>query len=192
MSGLPAAPPGALPDQIARTERLRLRVVTEDDAPVHLALVNDPTFIEFIGDRQQRTLDDARRALADGPLAMLARHGHSMYMVELHDGTPIGFCGLLKREALDYVDLGYAFLPAWRAQGYALEAAQATVRHAVALGITPLAAICNPNNAASIGLLLKLGFRFARNVVLEVGRPLNLYLLDLQDGYAQTLHATVE
>jgi RimJ/RimL family protein N-acetyltransferase len=169
----------AFPGQIATTQRLRLRVVTEDDAPVHLALVNDPVFIEFIGDRKQRTLEDARRALADGPVAMLARHGHAMYIVELHDSTPIGFCGLLKREALDYVDLGYAFLPAWRGQGYALEAAQAAVRHAMALGITPLAAICNPANAASIGLLLKLGFRFARNVELEAGRPLNLYLIDL-------------
>jgi RimJ/RimL family protein N-acetyltransferase len=174
-----------LPNEIARTERLRLRVVTEDDALVHLALVNDPIFIEFIGDRGQRTLDDARRALADGPVAMLARHGHAMYTVELHDGTPVGFCGLLKREALDYVDLGYAFLPAWRGQGYALEAAQATVRHAVALGISPLAAICNPDNAASIGLLRKLGFHFARNVELEVGRLLNLYLIDLPDDPAR-------
>lgn len=166
--------------QVAVTERLRLRTLTEDDAPVHLALVNDPTFVAFIGDRQQRTLDDARRAIVLGPMAMLATYGHAMYMVELHDGTPIGFCGLLKRENLDYVDIGYAFLPEWRGQGYAREAAQATVRHAVLLGITPLAAICNPANAASIALLLKLGFRFERMVLNDPARPMvNLYLMEL-------------
>lgn len=166
--------------QIAVTERLRLRTLVESDAPVHLALVNDPTFVAFIGDRQQRTLDDARQAIVLGPMAMLARYGHAMYMVELHDGTPIGFCGLLKRESLDYVDIGYAFLPDWRGRGYALEAAQATVRHAIALGISPLAAICNPANAASIALLLKLGFRFEGSVVNDPARPrVNLYLMEL-------------
>jgi len=173
--------------QIAVTERLRLRTLNEDDAPLHLALVNDPTFVTFIGDRQQRTLDDARQAIAQGPVAMLATYGHAMYMVELHDGTPIGVCGLLKRENLDYVDIGYAFLPDWRGRGYAFEAAQATVRHAILLGITPLAAICNPANAASIALLLKLGFRFERMVSSDPARPMvNLYLMELP------LRATVE
>lgn len=167
-------------NDIARTERLRLRVLVEDDAPVYLALVNDPAFIAYIGDRQLRTLDDARRGLRDGPLAMQARHGHAMYMVELHDGTPIGFSGLLKRDALAWVDIGYAFLPAWRGRGYALEAARAVRDHAAALGITPLAAICHPANAASIALLLRLGLRFAGMTSVDPHRPpVNLYLMDL-------------
>lgn len=168
---------------IARTERLRLRTLVEDDAPVQLALVNDPDFIRFIGDRRQRTLDDARRALLAGPIAMFAERGHAMYMVELHDGTAIGMCGLIKRATLDDVDIGYAFLPAWRGRGYALEAARAVRDHAIALGIDRLAAICDPDNAASIALLLKLGLRFERRVTLEPGTPaLNLYLARLNDA----------
>ena len=171
--------PGA--NQVAVTGRLRLRPLNEGDAATHLALVNDPTFTRFIGERNQHTLEDARAAIVAGPMAMLAKYGHAMYMAELHDGTPIGFCGLLKREALDYVDIGYAFLPQWRGQGYALEAAQATVRHAATLGVTPLAAICNPANAASIALLLKLGFRFERMVTADPARPMvRLYLMDPQ------------
>lgn len=166
--------------EIARTRRLRLRLPSEDDAPFYLALVNDPAFIAYIGERNLRTVDDARRSLREGPIAMHARHGHAIYMVELHDGTPIGFSGLLKRDALAWVDIGYAFLPAWRGRGYALEAARAVREHAIALGITPLAAICHPDNAASIALLGKLGLRFAGVTSVDPNRPpVNLYLADL-------------
>lgn len=168
---------------ILRTDRLRLRLVTEDDAPFYLALVNDPAFIEHIGDRQLRSVDAARRGLRDGPIAMQAKHGHSLYLVErLEDGMPLGLSGLVKRDTLDDVDIGYAFLPAYRGHGYALEAGQAVVRHAAALGIRRLAAIVAPGNAASIALLQRLGLRFARRATLAPGQPpVDVYLGEL-DG----------
>lgn len=170
-------------NEILRTDRLRLRLVTEDDAPFYLALVNDPAFIEHIGDRQLRTVDDARRGLRDGPIAMHAKHGHSLYLVELlADGTPLGLSGLVKRDTLEHVDIGYAFLPAHRGRGYAFEAGQAVLRHAAALGIRRLAAITTPGNTASIALLQRLGLGFDRYASLAPGQPpVNVYLADL-DG----------
>lgn len=170
--------------QIARTDRLRLRLVHEDDAPFYLALVNDPAFIEHIGQRNVHSLDAARRGLRDGPVAMQARHGHSLYLVELRaDGTPVGLSGLVKRDALEHVDIGYAFLPAYRGRGYAFEAAQAVVGHAATLGIERLAAITHPGNAASIALLLRLGLRFDKLASLAPDQPpINLYLGDVDQA----------
>jgi len=166
--------------EILTTDRLRLRLVTEDDAPFYLALANDPAFIEHIGDRQLRTVEAARRGLRDGPIAMQARYGHSLYLVErLDDGVQLGLSGLLKRDTLEHVDIGYAFLSEHRGRGYAFEAGQAVVRHAAALGIRRLAAITSPANAASIALLQRLGLRFERCASLAPGQPpVNVYLAE--------------
>lgn len=169
--------------EILTTDRLRLRLVTEDDAPFYLALANDPAFIEHIGDRQLRTVEAAQRGLREGPIAMQAKYGHSLYLVErLEDGAPLGLSGLLKRDTLEYVDIGYAFMPEHRGRGYAFEAGQAVVRHAAALGIRRLAAITSPTNAASIALLQRLGLRFERRASLAPDQPpVNVYLAEL-DG----------
>jgi len=168
--------------EILRTDRLRLRLLRETDAAFYLALVNDPAFIEHIGDRGLHTLDAARAALRDGPLAMQARYGHSLYLVELlAGGAPIGMSGLVKRDGLDDIDIGYAFLPDHRGRGYAFEAAEAVREHARALGLRRLAAITAPGNAVSIALLLRLGLRFERLASITPGKPpVNLYLVDLQ------------
>lgn len=166
---------------ILRTERLRLRLADPADCAFYLELVNDPAFIAHIGDRGLRTREAAARAIEEGPVAMQRSRGHSLYVVELLEGgAPIGLCGLVKRDALEDVDIGYAFLARHRGQGYAFEAAQAVVRHAGALGIARLAAITDPRNAASIGLLRKLGMRFERVAVLAPGQNgVNLYRMDL-------------
>jgi RimJ/RimL family protein N-acetyltransferase len=172
--------------EITRTGRLRLRTANLDDATFYHALVNDPAFIEHIGDRGIRTLEEARLALLAGPIAMQEQRGHSLYVVELmEDGVadahvPIGMCGLIKRDTLDGVDIGYAYLPPWRGQGYAFEAAQAVLAHAPALGLTRVLAITSPDNIASNGLLRKLGMRFERFMHLvadDAGS--NLYSIEL-------------
>lgn len=167
--------------EVLRTARLRLRLVEAGDAAVYLEILNDPDFIAHIGDRGVRTLDGAAQAIEDGPLAMQRTRGHSLYLVELlESGAPVGLSGLIKRDALEDVDIGYAFLPRHRRQGYALEAARAVAAHARGLGIARLAAITTPGNAASIGLLLRLGMRFEGRRCLVAGEPeLNLYRMDL-------------
>lgn len=149
---------------ILATERLDLRELDGDDEAFMLALLNDTAFIEHIGDRGVRSLDQARAYVQAGPMASYAQHGFGLYaVVERMTRQPVGICGLLRRPTLDDVDIGFAFLPAFRALGYARESAQAVLGHAHAvLGIRRVVAIVAPGNAASARLLERLGFRFER------------------------------
>jgi RimJ/RimL family protein N-acetyltransferase len=157
---------------ILDTERLSLRTLTPDDAPFYLEVVNDPAFIEYIGDRGIRTPAAARKAIADGPMAMQAALGHSLCLVQLKsDGAPIGMCGLIKRDTLPEVDVGYAFLPRFGGQGYATEAAAGVLAHAPTLGIRRVLAITSPGNAASNAVLRKIGMRFQEVVHLTPEDP---------------------
>ena len=155
------------------TSRLNLRPFALGDAPFILRLLNEPSFLEHIGDKGVRDLEGAQRYLETGPLASYARHGHGLMAVVLKaTGEPIGMCGLLKRDNLDHPDLGYAFLPAFGSKGYALEAAVATMdQGAKVLGFQTILAIVSQGNAASIKLLLKLGFAFVRLDALYPGEP---------------------
>lgn len=157
--------------QVMITERLVLRTLVLEDAEFILELVNDPDWLKYIGDRGVRNLDDARGYIQKGPMDMYARLGFGLWRVELkHDGTPIGLCGLIKRESLPEVDIGFAFLGRYRGQGYAREAAEATLAHGRnAHGLKRILAIVSPGNARSIRLLEKLGFSFERSMLLAGG-----------------------
>lgn len=164
------------------SRRLVLRRLCEDDHAFLLDLLNQPSFVRFIGDRGVRTADQARKYVRDGPLASYARHGFGLLCVELRrGGAPIGICGLLKRDVLVDPDLGFAFLPDYWGRGYAQEAAQAVLAAARdRLGLRRVAAITQPDNAASIRLLEKLGFAGQDTVGLSEGdSPLRLLILDL-------------
>jgi len=178
---------GIFPEQptpMLVTPRLVIRPFIEDDAVFIVALLNDPDWLRFIGDRKVRTLDDARVYLRNGPIAAVARNGHGLMQVLLRADdeceVPIGMCGLIKREGLADVDLGFAFLPAWRKQGYAREAAEAVLRHGrEVLGIQRVVAITLPDNIASTRLLTSLGMRFDSMMQLPSdAQPLALYILD--------------
>ena len=153
---------------ILSTARLGIRELTSADAPFILALLNDPAFIEHIGDRGVRTVDDAASYIDRGPRASYAQHGFGLWLVELTDArTPIGICGVLKRDALPEPDIGFAFLPAYRSQGYAMEAGSAVRDYARdTLRIPRLLAIVSPANASSIRLLERLGFVLDRPIVM--------------------------
>src|SRR5688572_11486644 len=112
---------------VFETERLRVRHLSALDASFILRLVNEPGWLQFIGDRGVRTVDDAARYIERGPVEMQRKHGFSLFAVELREtARPIGICGLLKRDALEDVDLGFAFLADFQGLGYAFEAATAT------------------------------------------------------------------
>ena len=151
------------------TPRLRVRPLAAGDAAFIVALLNDEAFLRNIGDRGVRTEADAHGYLAAGPMASYERHGFGLCAVELAaTGEAIGICGLLRRDELPGPDIGFAFLPPYRAQGYAFEAASAVKADAHArLGLTTLLAIVNPSNEASIRLLAKLGFAFERTIQLR-------------------------
>lgn len=157
------------PGALLETPRLILRRFTLDDALFIRALVNDPAWIQNIGDRHVHTLEDARAYLEKGALAMYEREGFGLYAVVQRDsGEAIGMCGLVRRAGLDGdIDLGFAFLPEHRGRGYAIESARAVRDYAKAiLGLKRLVAIVSPRNRPSIRLLERLGFRFERAVKL--------------------------
>lgn len=154
--------------KVLETARLILRRFTPEDAGFMLGLLNEPSFIANIGDRGVRTIEQARQFLMQSHLASYERHGYGHYLIELKDGRiPIGTCGLIYREALGEVDVGYALLPAWWSQGYAFEAASAVMAYGRGpLGLKRIVAVVSPGNTASIRVLEKLGLRYAGPVRL--------------------------
>ena len=156
---------------ILETDRLQLRMLTADDAPFILRLLNEPSFIQNIGDRGVRTIVDAQGYIQKGPLASYEKFGFGLWLIELKsEGTPIGICGLLKRDVLEDVDIGYALLPEFCSQGYAFESASAVMLYAgKKLGLKRVVAVTNAANKSSIRLLEKMGFKYERMVRLSEG-----------------------
>lgn len=146
---------------VLETERLRLRELTLDDAAFVQRLVGEPGWRRFIGDSGVETLEDARAYVERACLESYARHGFGLWGVELLEtGELVGLCGLIRRESLADVDLGFAFLEAFQGRGYATESGRAVLEQGErALGLGRVVAITSPDNAASVHVLRKLGFR---------------------------------
>ena len=153
---------------VLETPRLVIRRMSTDDAPFILELLNDPSFIRYIGDKGVRTLEDARAYITSGPLASYAKFGYGLYLVELREtAESIGICGILKRDTLPNPDLGFAFLPRFWSKGFARESAAAVLAYARDVFVLErIAAITSPDNAPSIALLEKPGFVFDRQTRL--------------------------
>jgi RimJ/RimL family protein N-acetyltransferase len=167
---------------VLETDRLVLRRLTEDDAAFVLALLNDPGWLRNIGDRGVRSLADAGDYIRMSPMAMYARHGFGLYGVaaKVEADALVGICGLVKRDGLQDIDIGFAFLPAGRGQGYAHEAAAAVLAHGRdVVGLERVVAIVSPDNEPSIRLIRKLGLAFDRMVRLtDDDQEIELYAID--------------
>lgn len=150
------------------TPRLKLRAFQLDDAAFIIELLNSPGWIRFIGDRQIHSLDDARNYLQNGPMKGYQLNGFGLMLIELAaNAAPIGMCGLIKRDTLEDVDIGYALLPAFEGQGFAFEAASAVMDYAKnELKLKRVVAITTKDNERSGNLLNKIGFRFEKNIRL--------------------------
>jgi RimJ/RimL family protein N-acetyltransferase len=155
--------------KILETDRLILRELTPDDAEFIFELLNEPSFIQNIGDRNIRTLDDARAYIVNGPVASYAKNGFGLYLVVLREtGESIGMCGLIRRDGLEDVDIGYALVPRFWSRGYAVEAARATKAYAKeVIGLKRIVAIVDPANEGSIRVLEKIGLRYEKMVRLS-------------------------
>ncbi|HEX8141304.1 MAG TPA: GNAT family N-acetyltransferase [Pyrinomonadaceae bacterium] len=167
---------------VLETDRLILRRLTVEDSGFILELLNDPSWLRFIGDRGVRTLDDARDYILKRFVAMYEQLGFGLYLTELKgEGIPIGICGLIKRDSLEDVDIGFAFLPKFREKGYAYESAAAVMAYGRgSLGLNRIVAITTPDNYGSARLLEKLGFNFERMVKLsEDSAEVNLFASDI-------------
>jgi RimJ/RimL family protein N-acetyltransferase len=151
------------------TDRLRLRRLTADDAGFVLSLLNDPSFIQNIGDRGVRTIEGARSYIMNGPVASYEKNGFGLWLIETKESSmPVGTCGLIKRDTLADVDIGYALLREYWSNGYAIESVTAVMKYArETLGLKRVVAITNPDNQSSIRLLEKIGFAYERMVRLS-------------------------
>lgn len=147
---------------ICETNRLRIRHLSNEDSEFIVKLLNEPSFIAAIGDKEVRTNQDAIKYLNDGPIATYQKFGFGLYLVELKEtAEPIGMCGLLKRDNLEDADLGYSFLKQHWSMGYAKESALAVLKSANDdYGVNRVVAITKVDNLRSSGLLEKLGFSF--------------------------------
>ena len=186
---------------ILETERLTLRQLSPDDAAFILELLSEPSFIRYIGDKGVRDLNDARNYILNGPMESYKQHGFGLYLVELKTDdrsvplarrrtsdaralpTPIGICGVLKRDTLPDPDIGFAFLPAYWKLGYAFESAAATMKYArEVLHLDRILAITSPDNEASEKLLGKIGLRFDRLTCLsEVSPEVKLFTSETRE-----------
>ena len=158
---------------VLETERLILRRLSSGDAEFILELLNQPSFLRYIGDKGVRNTEDAIRYIQTGPLASYERFGFGLYLVALKEsGVSIGMCGLIKRDSLPDVDVGFAFLPDYWSQGYAFEAANAVMNYGrEVLGLSRIVAITSLDNVASIKLLEKVGLKFERLIKLDEDQP---------------------
>ena len=175
----------ATPMTSLKTDRLILRPFKVEDAPFILTLLNEPSFLRYIGDKRVRNVEDARHYIMNGPMSSYNRHGFGLCLVELKEShTPIGMCGLLKREELPDPDIGFALLPAFWNKGFAFEAATAVLGDArERLNVERVLAITSLDNDASIKLLERLGFTFERVIkLLQSGEQVKLFKYEVGTG----------
>ncbi|TLU61488.1 GNAT family N-acetyltransferase [Thalassotalea litorea] len=148
------------------TDRLVIRPITEHEAAFILDLLNDPGFLQYIGDKQVRNLEQAREYIRTGPMQSLLDNGFALHLVSVKradgsEGDPIGVCGLLQRDFLPAPDLGFAFLERYTGQGYGYEAAIKVLEYELkSLSLNKVLAFCSLDNSASRNLLQRLGFCF--------------------------------
>ena len=144
------------------TTRTILRELTADDAEFMLDLLNQPSFIKYIGDRNVRDVEQARDYIETRFIASYKKFGFGLYLVELkQDNAPIGINGFVKRDSLPDADIGFAFLPQFCGQGYAVESAHAAMQYGKdILGLKRVLAITSQDNESSGKLLEKIGLKF--------------------------------
>ena len=161
---------------VLETERLRLRQFTLDDTKFIIELLNSPGWVEFIGDRNVKTEEQAIQYLQNGPMKSYLENGYGLSLVETKDGQPIGMCGIIRRANLEHPDIGFAFLTEFIGKGYGYEIATATLNYAIHnLKLPKIVAITVPHNIKSIKLLEKIGMKFVKRFTNENGEELFLY-----------------
>jgi RimJ/RimL family protein N-acetyltransferase len=145
-----------------------------------LSLFNEPDVINFVGDRGIKKSDDALNYIQSGPLAMQLKLGFSLYCCQLKGSDEtIGMAGLIKRDGIDEVEVGFSILSKYYRQGYAKESMNAVIDYAKStLDLNVFQAITDPDNNASIKLLESLGFSFKSKIVLpSTDNEINLFEL---------------
>jgi len=164
---------------IAETDRLLISKITLRDAARFLKLTNSPNWLKYIGDRHLKTVEDAKTYLKAGTLKSYSDFGFGFYKLQLKTKSKvfIGIAGLIKREHLDDVDIGFALLPEYENLGFGFEASSAILTLAIEqFNLKRIVAITLPSNGKSIKLLEKMGMSYEKRVKpFEDGQELLLF-----------------
>lgn len=165
---------------VLETERLSLRHFEKGDAAFLLEIMNHPDYHAYIGDRQLRCVRDAEVYIEDKMIPPYRELGFGFWMMRLGEtGEPVGFAGVIKRDALDDADVGYAVHEKFYGKGLAQEATRGVLNYAKeTLGFSRVSAITNPDNTASINVLMKCGFGFQKKTMF-MEDIVNLYVRSL-------------
>ncbi|GGH45214.1 GCN5 family acetyltransferase [Mangrovimonas yunxiaonensis] len=151
---------------VAETPRLIISTFTTADAPFLISLLNTPSYLKYVGDKNIKTLTAAKNHIKERHLKSYKEHGFGFYKLQLKTTQEtIGSCGLARRAELDHVDLGFAFLPEHEGHGYGHEASLKIMQLAkTQFNLKKLVAITLPTNQNSIKLITKLGFALEKKV----------------------------
>ncbi len=163
---------------ILQTERLFLREFTKKDAAFFLRLVSTSEYKNGIYDTGITSEAQARDYIEKSLRGLYRKFGFGLWvMCDRETQNPLGMAGIISRDCLPEVDLGYALLPEHFRKGYTFEACQAVCEYArISLNRPQILAVVSPTNAPSIALLHKLGFYF-KGIVQppKGGETLNQY-----------------
>lgn len=148
-------------ETVLETERLLLQKPTIDDAEFYYQLLREPLFKQHIADLGIESVEDAKNFIEKYLIGHHANFGFGMLTTRLKaDNTAIGFCGAIKREYLEWPDMGYALLPEFFGKGYATEGAKVVLDHCHnQLGMDKVVAYTTLENAESMHVLEKIGLK---------------------------------
>jgi len=152
---------------LTTTNRLIISKVTLKDAPFFIELMNTPSWLKYIGDRNIKSIEDAKKHLKKGILKSYKESGYGFYKVtqKSEPEKAIGIVGLVKRKELEHTDIGFGFLPNYEGKGYGYESSVAIMNMAKnKFKLNKVLAITNPDNKSSIHLLEKLGLSFQKRI----------------------------
>ena len=143
------------------TERLLLKPISLEDAELIFELLNSPKWIKHIGDRNIKSIKDAKKYIRTKMLPQQIRIGFSVYTLVIKQNyIKIGTCGLYDRDGIDGIDIGFALLPEYEKKGYAFDSSKKLMNVAFnEFGIKEISAITTEENISSNKLLHRLGFQ---------------------------------
>ncbi len=150
------------------TERLILKPTTIADAEFIRNLFNTPKWIEFIGDRKLNTIKEAENYIETKMTPQIERLGYGNYtIIRKSDGVKVGSCGLYDRAGVQGIDIGFALLPDFEKKGYAFESVNYLKEMALNdFKLDQISGITSKKNKASQNLLVKIGLKFEKNILL--------------------------
>lgn len=153
---------------IFETERLLFREFIEDDASLLYQLNLDPDVIRYTLD-PILDVEHARKILKEVIIPQYSLYNYGRWAVHLKlDDEFIGWCGLKFLEELNEIDLGYRFMKKYWGQGYATEAAQATLNYGFrVLKLDRIVGRALPGNIASIKVLEKCGMKYVGQQIVQ-------------------------